>query len=64
RNPRKQTVNLWTYPIFIGGPLGTVTGGELLILLIFLALVVWTLSFYIVSGLDEVNQKPRQPGVK
>ncbi|KAH9305484.1 hypothetical protein KI387_009888, partial [Taxus chinensis] len=61
---KKQTVNLWTYPIFIGGPLGTVTGGELLILLIFLALVVWTLSFYIVSGLDEVNQKPRQPGVK
>ncbi|GLJ11029.1 hypothetical protein SUGI_0140800 [Cryptomeria japonica] len=61
---RKRTVNLWTYPIFIGGPLGTVTAGEILILLIFLGLVIWTLSFYIVNGLAGVNHMTLKPGVK
>ncbi|GLJ11039.1 hypothetical protein SUGI_0141080 [Cryptomeria japonica] len=61
---KKRAVSLWTYPIITGGPLGTVTGGELVILIIFLGLLVWSLYFYIVNGLDGVNQSEVPPGVK
>ncbi|KAH9305481.1 hypothetical protein KI387_009885 [Taxus chinensis] len=61
---KKQRVSLWTYPIFTGGPLGTVTGGDLCILLILVGVVVWSLSFYIVNGLHGVNHSKLPPGVK
>lgn len=61
---KKRAVNLWTYPIITGGPLGTVTGGELVILTIFLGLLVWSIYFYIVNGLHGVNQSEVPPGIK
>ncbi|KAH9289734.1 hypothetical protein KI387_033851, partial [Taxus chinensis] len=53
---KNQRGSLLLYPVFVGGPLGIVTIFELLILVFFLGLLIWSLSFYLANGLAGFNQ--------
>ncbi|KAH9329165.1 hypothetical protein KI387_001273, partial [Taxus chinensis] len=53
---KNQRGSLLLYPVFVGGPLGIVTIFELLILVFFLGLLIWSLSFYLANGLAGINQ--------
>ncbi|XVF22505.1 hypothetical protein REPUB_Repub12eG0178300 [Reevesia pubescens] len=57
RNDKKHRMALWKRPILVKGPLGIVSGIELAFLIMFIALLIWSLATYLNNGLPTITPK-------
>ncbi|XP_028769259.1 ferric reduction oxidase 2-like isoform X2 [Neltuma alba] len=48
---------IWKRPVLVKGPLGIVSAIELIFFLMFVALLVWSLSSYLKSGFSQINKQ-------
>lgn len=54
-NGRKQLLATWKKPMLVKGPLGIVSGIELAFLIMFVALLVWSLSTYLHDSFSTIT---------
>ncbi|XP_022759561.1 ferric reduction oxidase 2-like [Durio zibethinus] len=54
-NDKKHRLAVWKRPILVKGPLGIVSGIELAFLIMFIALLIWTLGTYLHNGLPTIT---------
>ncbi|KAJ7950316.1 Ferric reduction oxidase [Quillaja saponaria] len=52
---QKQKLTIWNSPMLVKGPLGIVSGTELVFLIMFIALLVWSLSTYLCISLAKIT---------
>ncbi|KAJ4837178.1 Ferric reduction oxidase 2, partial [Turnera subulata] len=56
-NNKEHILQAWKVPMLVKGPLGIVSGTELSFLLMFVALLTWSLSVYIHNGFATITPK-------
>ncbi|XWS32147.1 hypothetical protein CRYUN_Cryun23aG0136000 [Craigia yunnanensis] len=56
-NAKKHRLALWKRPMLVKGPLGIVSGIELAFLIVFIALLIWSLGAYLCNGLPTITPK-------
>lgn len=62
---KREVVPMWKRPVLVRGPLGIVSGTELVFLFMFIVLLVWSLSTYLHNSFAKVSQKSAaEDGVK
>ncbi|XP_020597697.1 ferric reduction oxidase 2-like [Phalaenopsis equestris] len=52
-----RRLRAWRRPAMVRGPLGVITGVELVFCIMFMILVIWALYTYITGGLSDVSSK-------
>ncbi|XP_028769257.1 LOW QUALITY PROTEIN: ferric reduction oxidase 2-like [Neltuma alba] len=56
-NDAKYKNPIWKRPVLVKGPLGIVSAIELVFFVMFVALLVWSLSSYLKSGFSRINKQ-------
>ncbi|TKY65412.1 Ferric reduction oxidase 2 [Spatholobus suberectus] len=62
---KKREVSIWKRLVLVRGPLGIVSGTELVFLFMFIVLLVWSFSIYLHNGFAKITHKSAaEHGVK
>ncbi|KAG4377950.1 hypothetical protein GLYMA_18G235900v4 [Glycine max] len=54
---KKREVSIWKRLVLVRGPLGIVSGTEMVFLLMFIVLLVWSFSIYLHNGFAKITHK-------
>ncbi|XP_065851365.1 ferric reduction oxidase 7, chloroplastic-like [Euphorbia lathyris] len=56
KNLKRPSVRLWTFPVFVDGPLGVVSAAEFIGILLFGVYILWALYTYTLKNLSLISQ--------
>ncbi|XP_071731267.1 ferric reduction oxidase 7, chloroplastic-like isoform X2 [Rutidosis leptorrhynchoides] len=54
KKPKNASIQLWTFPVIVDGPLGVVTAAELIVILIVVVYIIYSISVYAIQNYNLI----------